>query len=537
MDFGQTQNIYMDTIREGLRAGNIIDAANAANKAMIDPFQAGINSLISGTNETKAEKIITERTTKLVAREKTAKAWTRKLAREDKKAEIKEEAENYIKEVEDIEVDLSKYDLIDTDVADQFKDLRTLGKTDSKGVMVTKLASKNFFLTYSNCDEKKSEVEANVKVLLRNGAKGTTYYMNLFVIAQELHKSGVPHFHIICCYDKARQITNYRVFDIVINGKTYHPNIQSMSTNNDVLRVKGYVCKFDKAHAREHIRCDMIQTIFRCETLAEALITIGSRMAPRDVEVYWNSKAKVEIEQEPIVLPEFGWYKRLDKIIKYDTSVPDYRKIYWFRDTVGNTGKSVYAIKKLIEGEAHYISSVGKEGDFNHNIRLAVEGGWDQKILFVDMPRTVEQITSLYACLESLKNGVVTCTKYDSQTKVVRRGMVLIVLANWWPKINKMSQDRWRLYNIPSTEEAVRTHIDAVRIERKEEERATLEKKIRKKVKTRINEETLYNKIKAEMLMTPVMPVAPTWLNNTYEGNLNQFGFVSGFSDINGNII
>lgn len=480
-------------------------------------------------------------------RDKSEAANLRKIIRDDEKAIEEEDDNNYKLEVkaerkriaQERYIKDNEFDIINTDVATEFKNLRTLGENG-----VFKLAARTFFLTYSNCDEKKSLIEANVKDKLSHGAKGKKFILPFFLICKELHMSGIPHFHVLATLDVARQITSHTVFDIVINNKTYHPNIASCSSNMDLLRVKGYVTKFDKKHKAEHKYTDMMQAIFGCTTLQEALIMIGSRMSTNDIKNIFESKREdIDIDREIKPLPEYKWYDKIFKII--NSKIPDFRSIHWFCDLVGNTGKSMIAANLYLSDRAHYVSAIGSVADFNNNISNAIKSGWSQDLLIIDMPRTVKENLSIYTVTESLKNGIISCTKYDSKTVKLKEGVKIIILANWWPKLDTMSMDRWKLYRILGTDTCHKvSSAEVMRLESIQEYETLFAQTKAIEKKRRMIEE-INHKVNCELneeYMTAIGKPCNNFgvafgVNNNFNdqmqskwGNNNNYGTVSGFT-------
>ena len=76
----------------------------------------------------------------------------------------------------------------------------------------------------------------------------------------------------------------------------------------------------------------------------------------------------------------------------------------------------------------------GKSAD----VKFAYKG---QKVCVFDLSRSQETHVN-YEVIESIKNGVVFSTKYESEMKVFSTAHV-VIMANFGPDRSKMSEDRW----------------------------------------------------------------------------------------------
>jgi hypothetical protein len=72
-------------------------------------------------------------------------------------------------------------------------------------------------------------------------------------------------------------------------------------------------------------------------------------------------------------------------------------------------------------------------------------GAYPEIVVF-DIPRTAENYLS-YTGIEEIKNALFFSNKYESGQVVGNKPCVL-VFANFEPDTEKLSQDRWRIYNI-----------------------------------------------------------------------------------------
>lgn len=125
------------------------------------------------------------------------------------------------------------------------------------------------------------------------------------------------------------------------------------------------------------------------------------------------------------------WQKKILKIL---SEKPDNRKIYWFWENVGGTGKSTFS-KHLVLTKNNCIVVNGKKD----NILYAVTQSTPE-IIIIDIARSQTQVS--YDAIEDVKNGLFFNGKYESAMHVQNSPHV-IIFANMPPDESKLSKDRW----------------------------------------------------------------------------------------------
>lgn len=101
-----------------------------------------------------------------------------------------------------------------------------------------RLSGRNLFLTYPKCDIPKDVAWEMLQELLVRG-RGPYHYLHL---AQEKHKDGDFHFHVLVCYENKVDVRVPTHFDLHYLGITYHGNYQVAKDAQDVL---DYIMKTD----------------------------------------------------------------------------------------------------------------------------------------------------------------------------------------------------------------------------------------------------------------------------------------------------
>lgn len=128
-----------------------------------------------------------------------------------------------------------------------------------------------------------------------------------------------------------------------------------------------------------------------------------------------------------------GWQTTLATRLAGD---PDPRKVLWYTDRVGNTGKSYFAHHL---SPAPYVVTGGKQADILYAYAF-------QKVVIFDWPRHAEDRFP-YQIVEFFKNGYFLNTKY--QSRPVRFEIPhVVVFSNSGPDLNSLSLDRWDITDI-----------------------------------------------------------------------------------------
>ena len=136
----------------------------------------------------------------------------------------------------------------------------------------------------------------------------------------------------------------------------------------------------------------------------------------------------------------YPWQEKLDKVLQEE---PNDRTIYWIWESAGNTGKSSYVKYQVIKHKAIFCDG-GKKADL---INLVFNTDMDVvNTIIWDLPRSAGSNVS-YNTLESVKNGLVCNTKYETGVKAFNSPHV-VVFANVPPDTSQLSQDRWVVLEI-----------------------------------------------------------------------------------------
>lgn len=136
-----------------------------------------------------------------------------------------------------------------------------------------------------------------------------------------------------------------------------------------------------------------------------------------------------------------------DKQLKIVDLFKDYcdplwdRKLYWFYEDEGGWGKSTCALHMIDFMDAILMAGANNDILYAYVEYLKHNDGESPKTIIFDIPRVNGNHIS-YAAIESIKNGVIFSPKYESGMVRFNRPNV-VVFANEYPEVDKMSEDRW----------------------------------------------------------------------------------------------
>lgn len=146
----------------------------------------------------------------------------------------------------------------------------------------------------------------------------------------------------------------------------------------------------------------------------------------------------IDIPEKIEVDEPYGWQLEVMNIIK---NKPDKRTVYWFYDKLGGVGKSELCKYLVLKHNALMLT--GKSNDMFYMLNKHPN---KRTLILVDIPRSTQDFIN-YGAIEQIKNGLVFSGKYEA-TQLVFNCPHLICFSNEFPNILKMSQDRWKIYEI-----------------------------------------------------------------------------------------
>lgn len=186
-----------------------------------------------------------------------------------------------------------------------------------------------------------------------------------------------------------------------------------------------------------------------------------SKEETRTGKVYKSADIKVTIKQvvkNPLDGKKLYPYQK--QILKWLRTEPDERTVHWYWEETGNVGKSALVKSIFLTYKDEVVIANGKGNDVRNQINMHINGdpkkeieGKNLRIAILDISRTVEDYVS-YEVIEQIKNGLLYSGKYEGGVCCFNSPHV-IIFANFKPKMDTLSTDRWRIYQINEDCEAM----------------------------------------------------------------------------------
>jgi len=138
------------------------------------------------------------------------------------------------------------------------------------------------------------------------------------------------------------------------------------------------------------------------------------------------------------------WQEKIVEIIK---SEPDDRSIYWFWESEGGIGKTVFQ-KWCFQNFQNCIVLSGKAADMKNGVIQYMQKNDNRypKLVFINLPRSCKGFMS-YTGMEEIKDMFFYSGKYEGGM-VCGRNPHVMVFANEPPDYDKMSANRWKVTEI-----------------------------------------------------------------------------------------
>lgn len=285
----------------------------------------------------------------------------------------------------------------------------------------------------------------------------------------EISEDGYKHCHILLCAKKI-ETTNSKFFDY----KGLHPNIKRVSTkihtNNIVIYHRKNGTPITNIEIEEEK--SIARKVWNCESLQDALESCASNASQvTGIISLWTNRKKIRSDPENVEWRDW----QLAFFNELTENQPDDRHVIWLWDEIGGCGKTFYsnymtdnygAVSTTIADMYHLATILQKT--------LVENPEGCIPIVIFDIPRSKQSIIhgdNLYECIENIKDGRITVTKYKSE--VIRfKPPYVIVFANFEPEYERLSLDRWDIRKLihdkditqvwkinPKTKEEIRIDI------------------------------------------------------------------------------
>lgn len=170
-----------------------------------------------------------------------------------------------------------------------------------------------------------------------------------------------------------------------------------------------------------------------------ANLDYSSKVRDQGTDLFYVGPAKLRLPGT-----KFDWQNQILEIIKDEE--PDTRTIHWIA-TTGNVGATTLC-KYLVDKESAICATKGTYADLAQILAGAVKAGRDlneKSVITFNYSRSAKGIS--YAGLESIKDGLITSTKYESST-IVFNAPHLLIFSNKLPDIGKITLDKWKIWGV-----------------------------------------------------------------------------------------
>jgi hypothetical protein len=261
---------------------------------------------------------------------------------------------------------------------------------------------------------------------------------------------GYKHTHVLLEFTGSLNVRKASHFDYtpldVKDSKSLHPNIKKVTTseywNRCVVYHRKQAVPFTNISNGDEL--SMIEKVMACKSRHEAVMvgagdegklnSVSGALAAFDVR-------KRDFGPEPHV-DWRDWQKKLRAELD---EKPDDRKIIWYYDEVGKSGKS-YLSKHMGKYQKAFVCTTTKIYHAATGLANHVNRHGDPSIVLINFTRETNP-TGIYNCLESMKDGMVFVQKYQSDMMYFESPHV-IIFANFAPDVSKMSSDRWDIRTV-----------------------------------------------------------------------------------------
>jgi len=122
------------------------------------------------------------------------------------------------------------------------------------------------------------------------------------------------------------------------------------------------------------------------------------------------------------------------------------RQIVCWVTARGGAGKSFLCSALWERRKAHYIQASNTAKGLIQDVASEFIKHGYRPYIVIDIPRTWKWTDDMYYAIESVKSGLIKDTRYSSETIDVVDSAVIVV-CNSYPKVGKLSEDRWIIYS------------------------------------------------------------------------------------------
>ena len=237
---------------------------------------------------------------------------------------------------------------------------------------------------------------------------------------------------------QAREVNQQRIRDIAREERLSIPQevCDSQSLNKDDLRE---LLSRNNRHYLEQIELGKnISSILDEGVVREESLTKEHKLA---LDIYRRQEPRGDISTVQLR----SWQEEALKLI----DSPSERQVIWIVGRQGHEGKSWF--QNYVESYFGYHRVARVDLRIKHanvcNVLMKRSLATSDIFLFNDSRSVSGEEINLYRILEDIKDGQATASKYDNNNIRFKTPNIVMVFSNDYPTINKLSRDRWRIYN------------------------------------------------------------------------------------------
>lgn len=174
---------------------------------------------------------------------------------------------------------------------------------------------------------------------------------------------------------------------------------------------------------------------------------------PADLYIRYHSAIRRIHEERNVPIPTnlIEELRPWQRILKEELEGPVHnRKVIWYHDAIGNTGKSAMA-DFIVFRLGGFKIPMGKSVD------LAYALPDNPKIIVFDLVRKMEDHVN-YGFMEACKNGSVFSPKFHSKMRYFPQPHV-VIFSNFMPDMRALSEDRWDIRELTNFQNGWQTKV------------------------------------------------------------------------------
>lgn len=163
-------------------------------------------------------------------------------------------------------------------------------------------------------------------------------------------------------------------------------------------------------------------------------------IAPKQADLYCTKEDTRVTNTDYFRARHMVMYRWQAEILDIVAGEPHDRRIHWYWSEAGGVGKSVFVRHLCLRHKALMVDGCGRD------ILHAVAEFGNPGVIVFDLPR---KALVDYRVLEAVKNGLFFSGKYESKMVTLDYPHIF-VFANFPPKENELSADRWWIRQLDS---------------------------------------------------------------------------------------